>query len=339
MLDVFKGDAFSITSLTDAINKLKFVPGRLSASGLFINSAISTTTVSIEEKDGVLKLVAPSPRGAPGETMDKAKRTMRSLVVPHFEINDAVYAEEVQNVRPFGDESGLETVQMKIMERMAEAGASLMMTLEHARVGAVIGVITYADASTLNLFTEFGVSQEGEIDFDLDNATPAAGALRKKCAGVYRQVAGILDGVPFSGLRAFCGDNFFDDLLAHTEVRATYDGWSEAKILREGYIEANGQSYGAFEFGGIVWENYRGSYGGTPFVNADKCHIFPEGVPGLFRTVFAPADYVETVNTLGRPMYSKQYEMKNGKGVNLDTQMNALNYCTRPKSLIKGKRT
>jgi hypothetical protein len=339
MLDVFKGDAFSIISLTDAINKLKFVPGRLSASGLFISSAISTTTVSIEEKDGVLKLVAPSPRGAPGETMDKSKRTMRSLVVPHFEINDAVYAEEVQNVRPFGQESGLEVVQTKVMERMGEAGASLMMTLEHARVGAVIGVITYADASTLNLFTEFGVSQEGEIDFDLDNATPAAGALRKKCAGVYRQVAGILDGVPFSGLRALCGDNFFDDLLAHPEVRATYDGWSEAKILREGYIEANGQSYGAFEFGGIVWENYRGSYGGTPFVNSDKCHIFPEGVPGLFRTVFAPADYVDTVNTLGRPMYSKQYPMENGKGVNLDTQMNALNYCTRPKSLIKGKRT
>jgi hypothetical protein len=62
-------------------------------------------------------------------------------------------------------------------------------------------------------------------------------------------------------------------------------------------------------------------------------------VPGLFRTAYAPADYVETVNTLGRQMYAKQYEMANGKGIHIDTQMNALNYCTRPKALIKGKRT
>jgi hypothetical protein len=156
---------------------------------------------------------------------------------------------------------------------------------------------------------------------------------------VSRQVAGILDGMPFTGLHAFCGDNFFDDLLAHSEVRETFTGWSEAQILRDGYIGPNRSSYGIFEFGGIVWENYRGSVGGTGFINTDKCHIFPMGVPGLFKSVYAPADYVETVNTMGQRLYSRQYQMPNGKGVNLDVQMNALQYCSRPKALIKGKRT
>ena len=75
------------------------------------------------------------------------------------------------------------------------------------------------------------------------------------------------------------------------------------------------------------------------FIDTNKTHIFPVGVPGLFRTVYAPADYVETVNTMGQRLYAKQYEMPNGKGVNLDVQMNNLEYCTRPKVLIKGKRT
>jgi hypothetical protein len=62
-------------------------------------------------------------------------------------------------------------------------------------------------------------------------------------------------------------------------------------------------------------------------------YIYPLGVPNLFLTVFAPADYIETVNTMGKPRYVKQYTMQNDKGVHMDTQMNALNWCTRPTTL------
>jgi hypothetical protein len=97
--------------------------------------------------------------------------------------------------------------------------------------------------------------------------------------------------------------------------------------------------HGAFEFGGIVWENYRGMNGANPMVDANKCHIFPVGVPGLFRTVYAPADYIETVNTVGMPRYAKQWPSANGKRIEMESQSNPLSYCTRPKVLLKGKRT
>ena len=48
---------------------------------------------------------------------------------------------------------------------------------------------------------------------------------------------------------------------------------------------------------------------------------------------------IPTVNTPGQRLYGKQWEMMNGKGVNLEFQMNALHYCTRPRVLIPGKRT
>lgn len=333
MIDIFRDDAFSVVQLTDAINRLKHVPGRIGQMGLFEETSVSTTSVAIEQRDGILALVAPSPRGGPGTTLDKAKRTLDMLPVPHFEINDAVMAEEVQSVREFGSESRLETVQRKIADRLDIHSQSLETTLEHARVGAVKGVITYADNSTLSLFTRFGVSQHQEVDFDLDNATPTTGALRNKISGVIRDIADELEGLPFTGIHAFCGDTFFDQLISHPEVRETYLGWQAAAELR------GNQAWATFQFGGITWENYRGKIGGSDFIEDTKCHIFPVGVPGLFKTYFAPADYVETVNTLGLRRYAKQYEMPNGKGIYLDSQMNALSICTRPRVLIKGKNT
>jgi hypothetical protein len=55
----------------------------------------------------------------PWQTLDKALRTARPFVVPHFEINDAVMAEEVQNVRAWGSETEMEMVIGKVADRQA----------------------------------------------------------------------------------------------------------------------------------------------------------------------------------------------------------------------------
>jgi hypothetical protein len=39
---------------------------------------------------------------------------------------------------------------------------------------------------------------------------------------------------------------------------------------------------------------------------------------------------------MGLPRYVKQYPMPNDKGIHIDTQMNALNICSRPLSLQQG---
>lgn len=342
-LDIFNQDAFSVISLTDAINAIPFIPGR---AGQVINwneQGITTTTVMIEQVDGALKLLNPTPRGGPGETKAKDKRNVRSLVVPHYQHDDGFNADEVQNVRAFGKESEVQSIQTLVNQRLGEA-VSLVLdpTLEYQRLGAVKGVILNADGSTLyDLFSEFGVTQEAEIDFDLDNASPANGALRKACANAVGLIADNLGGVSYAGVHAFCGKAFFDDLLAHKEVTESYKGTDMAKVLRDGYLNPNDgkKIYGAFEFGGIVWESYRGKNGSTAMVDTNKCHIFPQGVPGLFRTVFAPADYMETVNTIGQPRYAKQWMSPNGKRIEMESQSNPLSYCTRPKTLLKGKRT
>ena len=331
MLDIFRGDAFGVVPLSIAINNLKFVPGYVSSIGLFTERSVATTSVAIEERNNILTLVAPTPRGSPGHTMPKPRRSMRMLGVPHFEINDAIMAEEVQGVRPFGQETGTEAVMTKVAERMQYAGQSLEYTQEHARVGAIKGIITYADGTTLNLYNEYGLTQPANIDMNLD-AAPASGAVRKQCQAIIRTMGTNLDGQAFSGVEAICGDDFFDALIMNPEVRATYLQTSEASELRQQYV-ATGQSWGSFPFGGIKWTNYRGYALGAPMVEANMAYLYPTGVPDLFPTVLAPADYIETVNTMGQARYVKQYQMQNDKGIHMDVQMNALNFCTRPYAL------
>lgn len=339
-LSVFDGDGFNCVSLTDSINKVPFVPGRAGQVVDWQEIGVTTTSVKIEERNGELKLLNPTGRGGPGETSSQPSDKVRLLNVPHYQHDDTIMADSVQNVRAFGRGNVLETLQSRINQRLTEhVQWKLDPTLEYQRVGALKGVILNANGSTLyNLFTEFNVTQETEVAFDLGAASPASGVLRKACAGVLRKISNNLGGVMYSGVHALCGDAFFDDLLAHKEVVESYKGTPMASVLREGYVTPSGVVYGVFEFGGIIWENYRGMNGNTPFVDTDKCHIFPVGVTGLYRTVYAPADYEETVNTEGLPRYAKQYPMPNGKGRHLESQMNALSYCTRPKVLIQGKR-
>lgn len=343
MLDIFNQDAFSVTSLTDALRDVKPRPSRLGDLGLFNYSGVTTTTISIERIGDMLQLVAPTPRGGPGETRDMPKRTIQAVSIPHFQRDWSVNADEVQGVRAFGSETALETVQGLVASKIGANIDDLDLTDEYARIGAIQGIISYKGGQTLNLFNLFGVSQAAEIDFDLDNASHVDGSLLKKMVGVIRAVRKAVGGLPFRRVHAFVGDQFFDDLLTHKEVRETYRGTSEAAFLRDSFVGPDRGSNPIFEFGGIVWENYgaieSSGDGALMGINTDQARFVPIGMPGLFRGYYAPADYMETVNTIGLRTYAKQWPMQNGKGVNGETQRNVLHLCTRPAALLRGKRT
>lgn len=334
-LDVFTQDAFSWHSLTAAINKAPFVPGRVGSMGLFRPMPISTTHVDIEEQAGVLSLLQSKQRGAPPAPYAPSKRTMRTLRVPHIPHNTTIMADSIQNIRAFGSSTELQTVQDMVNQRLAAMAANHDVTLEHLMIGAVKGVILDADATTIyDLFTEFGVSQLAEVDFDLDNASPAKGALRKVCHALVRSIEDELGARPYEHIHALCSSEFFDDLVAHTEVATAYERMAEGELLRTGLVRKQLTIFG------ITFEEYRGKLGSTSFIAANKAHFFPVGSPGLFEVYYAPADYMETANTMGLPRYAKQYVDRDlNKWVAIDTQSNPLPICTIPRTLVKGKRT
>jgi hypothetical protein len=335
-LDIFTSNAFSMVSLTDAINKMPFVPGKIGRLGLFREQGVATTSILIEERQGSLTLVETTARGAPAVQNTHNKRKARSLTVPHIALEDTILADEVQNLRAFGSENTLAGVQQVVNDRLSEMATKLDATLEHLRIGAIKGQILDADGTTVlyDLFSEFGVSQYAEIDFDLDNATPTAGAVKKKCHSVKRKIEDELGATPYEHIHCLCGSAFFDDLTTHPEVTEAYNRYLDGLFLRQG------QARGSFEYASIVFEEYRGKVGTVDFTDTNKAYFFPVGVPGLFRQYNAPADFVETVNTIGLPRYAKQaVDNQFARWVTLHVQSNPLPICTRPRVLIKSKRT
>ena len=335
-MDVFNQDPFSLHSMVDAINKIPFRPGQVGQLGLFTPVPISTVHVDIEEINGVLKLLPTKERNAPATPYTTQKRTLRSLRVPHVPHGDRIGADEIQGVRAFGTENQLQTIQTVVNDHLTNMGWNHDVTLEHLMIGAVKGEILDADGSTIlfDLFSSFGVSQHTEIDFDLDNASPAKGALRKACHDVKRKIQDELGGVVLPGIHCLCSSQFFDDLVSHTEAATAYERFLNGEILRTGLARKR------FEIFDITFEEYRGTVNGVSFIPDNKAHFFPVGVPGLFKVYFAPANYMETVNTLGRPRYAKLApDTKFNKYVEVETQSNPLPLCTRPRTLIKAKRT
>ena len=69
-------------------------------------------------------------------------------------------------------------MQAVVNDRLAMMAMKHDATLEHLRIGAIKGQILDADGTTIlyDLFDEFGVSQQAEVDFDLDNNAPAPGS-------------------------------------------------------------------------------------------------------------------------------------------------------------------
>jgi hypothetical protein len=99
-------------------------------------------------------------------------------------------------------------------------------------------------------------------------------------------------------------------------------------------------SYQVITFGGITFEEYRGQasdINGTvrKFIAPGEAHAFPLGTVDTFGTYLAPADFNETVNTLGQPLYAKQEPRKFERGTDLHTQSNPLPMCHRPGVLVK----
>lgn len=325
-LDIFKDDAFSLQSLTKAITDVPHVPNRLAELGLFSEDGINTTSLSIEKIGSSLALVPSASRGSPGKPMGNDKRSLVSMGTVHLPQRGSVSADEVQGIRTFGSETEVDAVATVVNKKLVKMRRDLDATIEWQRMGAIKGQVLDADGSSvlLDMFSTFGVSQQTK-DMVLDSD---ATKVIIKTVEAKRLVEEALGGLTYRGLRSLCSAAFFDALVAHPAVEKAYYQWMSGQFTRE-------DNRNGFYFGGVYWEEYRGSVGGNDFIGAGDAYLMPEGVPDLFVTNYAPADYMETVNTNGLPYYAKQEMMDFGKGVMLESQSNPISICTRPRAVVK----
>lgn len=330
-------DPFSFTSLTKTINEIPFVPGQVGEMGLFKEYYETTTTIEVEKTEDSLLWVSPSPRNGVGETRKKAVRQSEVFKIPHFHIEDYIAADEVQNIRDYGSETGLMSLQTKIRQRLTGHALSLDLTYEYTLLSALQGKIRYADGTVVDLFTKFGLQQPA-APASLQMAS-AGTDLIKKTREIERKITKAMKGIPFKYIKCFTGPDFWDNLVSQQSIKETYLNQSEASDRREM------GAYKSIKIGKIIYEEYRGGDatpavigGGTasPLLPDDHGFYFPVS-DFIYETRFAPAPYEDTVNTIAVARYANVIPSRDKTGRELDIRTCPLPINRKPDATFWAK--
>ncbi|TBW37541.1 major capsid protein [Azotobacter chroococcum] len=328
-LDIFNGDAFGAVSLTNAINTSpegQRVPALLDS--LFEEEGVNTTSVFIERENDSLALVPAGERGAPADVTTGTQRDVVPFRTLHLPTRSTIRADEVQGVRAFGSESELETVMELVGKRLLKQRRRLEATIRFQRAGAVTGKIYDADGQRLllDLHQQFGIEQQSHAMALGNDATKV---LAKIVEAKRKAEDAIADSGIISGWLAVCGRGFWDAFVSHDATTEAWNRFQDGQFLRSDLRQTG------FQFGGVEWQEFYGKVGGVEFIGSDDAYLIPLGVDGLLVTKYAPADYMDTVNTMGQKFYASQEPLPHNKGIDLEAQSNPLSICTRPRAIIK----
>lgn len=338
-LDVFNQDAFSAISLSTAVDKIDYVPSFLdSMPGLFEPDSVRTEQIWIEERATGAVVLQTSPRGTPPRSGGGEQRKARAFRTVRVADSSRVWASELQNIRAFGTADQLMSLQIEIARRQLKIKRNFALTWENLKLGAVQGTVVDADGTTViyNWATELSQTIPAEVNWDLEATTPASGVVKKACTAAVRSIRRGLKGFPIAKIVGLCGDAFWDDLIAHNEVRRTYENWAAAADLRNDV----GKAWSGFRYGDIEFVNYRGTDdNSTVAIGTTKCKFFPVG-SGIFRWAMSPGESFEFVNTPGQLVYSRiVLDRDRNTWADVEEYSYPLPVCTMPQALYRAKNT
>ena len=334
ILDIFNDDAFSMVSLTEAINLVPNTFGRIGDMGLFNPEPVDTYSVAIEEENGVLSIIPAQLRGGPAAKNKRAKRSLKQVGIPHFPIEDQILIAEIRGVRGLGRPLQLETLQTKVNRVLMNLRRKHDITLEWLRAGAIRGKIMDADGSTLlDIFDLMGVTEK-TVDFDLGDDTTDIVA---KSAEVKDHIELNLLGDSMTGVHALCSRSWFNKFVKHPDVADHYNRWSGTSPRRED-LSKN------FEHQGITYEVYVGSApdkdgNQRKFIADGDVRFIPLGTTDTFTQYNAPStmdDGSAGGGLMGQPFYASQEIMDHNKGVEIFTESDPLPFVRRPQVLVRG---
>lgn len=326
--DVFSQDAFGFLSMTEALVKTPYIEARLGQLIPFKEESLETDVAVVDSKDGIIQVLSTKPRGAEPQRADAdSLKNSRAFKVPHLPFEDRILAASLLGKRKLG-QNQLESVAEKVAERLAWMRQQMEVTFEIHRLNALKGILKDADGTTIfNFFTEFGVTQQTH-DFAFSVSTTD---VRNEFVAALRKMEAELGGMSYTRGHVIAGKNWFDTFVGNAKVAESVkyqDSVTLRTDLRRGY-----------EYAGVTVEEYRGFVGLTAdigIVGDDEAYLFPMGVNDMFSVYAAPADFMETVNTMGQLMYAKAApDMKYNKYVDLYAESNPLFMNKRPRAVIK----
>jgi len=331
-MNPFDAGGYTLADMTAAINILPNVYTRLADLGVFRFEGVTQRSVLIEQSEGILNLLPTVPLGGPATVANRDVRSTRSFTIPWIPHDDVITPRDVQGIRGFGAADAADPLVTVMERKLMRMRAKHAQTREYMEINALRGIVKDgAGAPLYDYYEEFGL-QQISVDFQLGTAGTNVQA---KCREVLRNVETELKGETMTGVLAMVSPSFFDKFITHPKVEESYKYFSAtgAQPLREDVRRR-------FPFAGLIFEEYNATVtlatGGTEtLLPANEGVAFPLGTIDTFVTYGAPANLIETVNTMGLPIYARQIGRQDGSAIDVKTEASPLPVNKRPRLAVR----
>jgi len=305
LLNIVENDAFSLVSMTDAINLVEFVPNQLGAMGVFTPAPIRSKSLVLDVRSGKVRLVSTTARGEPIESRDKRRKAqLKSFHTGRLALKDRVTADDLAFLREFGTEDQPKELGTEIALRQDQDGNGLMgdidLTKEFMRLGAIRGKLYDTEGSLLyDYFAEMGVNEPSVLSMDM--TTLISGKFRTNVVdNVKRYMKKNAKGARYSKIIALCGSDAYDMIHENAEFREAHLAQVKASELLNDHTES------PTNFAGVEWVEYNGTDDDTTVdVAANEVIFIPGGMDNtVFKNVQAPGEKFSHLGQMGKEFYS-----------------------------------
>lgn len=334
----FEADGqFKVTDLTEQINLVTPKWTLLGDLGIYTTRGVTQDNVTFEVVEDSIQLITDTRRGSRNLVNRDNVRSLKSFPIPHFTLDDAVYASELAGKRAYGKVDAADSEVEAVARKLASIADKWAATHEIARVKTIVNGTAYAPNGTISLdfYSAFNISPRKTVAYAL--GTDSTNVIAK----VEETIAHIQDNIQvagsFSDIVVICSPSFFNALVSHKKVEEAYKFYSSTQEPLRQRLGANGLDgrYRSFIYAGATFIEYRGKYAGTDIIPSGEAYAFPRGVEGMFEMLFAPAQTLDLVNTIGEPIYAWQTPSARREFISLQTESNFLAACYRPNAIVK----
>ena len=334
--DIFNANGWGAVEFHEEIvERTVFQPSLLGSLNIFEPIYSRSRTIAVQLRGGAMSLIPTSEMGAPPVELEVEDDTLRKFDTVRLAKGSTVWAAQLAGLLALPFEMQTRDVASEIADRTRLILEDLDLTMEHMRFGAIQGKVIDATGKVIvDWFDFWGIPKPAVVNFELDKETTD---VRGKIRDLKRKMVKAAKGqwTPGARIAGLVGDEFFDLLVNHKQIKETKLGTERASTLE------NIEGYSTIEIEGVVFINYRGTDDGTTLAIATgEARFFPLGLRGAFKCGFSPAnEFKPYLNQRGREFYGMILADTSGREAwdRVEIYSYPLPVATRPETLIPGK--
>jgi len=265
-----------------------------------------------------------------------------SIFLDYIRGEDLITKSDFLDYRLPGTADQVDTLTAVRMDKFSGLVDNIENSIEYKRLSAITGTSynAYGEVQA-DLYTATGTSQTS-VDLLLGTASTDVGGLLN--GAVRTMTENYRMGSRVSGSVVFCGNDLFDKLAAHDQVRESLVNYANpGEQLRNGNMTAEVfGSVGYFVYKSITFVNYNPSFNvldangdvtTTKVMSDDEGFMVPTGAAGMFQSYWGPSQEIDKVE--GSRLHAREYISDDKETWKVIVENADLHFCNNPTAIIR----